>query len=160
MRTTRRDLVQGAALSAGLGVLGTLPEGASAQQSANAPEPRTIEPLTIKRRGTGFRGLDPARAFPGYTLFTQIEYDGKSESIKVDDDWLNKERKRIEDEYTFQINNFGRVILYSDRDAFDKATSRFKSIVEKYQGVLHDTLVTKQSEFERRIVEEFYGGDA
>lgn len=88
-------------------------------------------------------------------LEVKIEYDGKSESIKVDDDWLNKERKRIEDEYTFQINNCGRVILYSDRDAFDKATSRFKSIVEKYQGVLHDTLVTKQSEFETRIVEEF-----
>jgi hypothetical protein len=28
MITTRRDLVQGAALSAGLGVLGALPEGA------------------------------------------------------------------------------------------------------------------------------------
>jgi hypothetical protein len=84
-----------------------------------------------------------------------IDHDGKSESIKVDDDWLNKERKRIEDEYTFQINNFGRVILYSDRDAFDKATFRFKSIVEKYQGVLRDTLVTKQSEFEKRIVDEF-----
>jgi hypothetical protein len=84
-----------------------------------------------------------------------IDHDGKSESIKVDDDWLNKERKRIEDEYTFQINNFGRVILYSDRDAFDKVTSRFKSIVEKYQDALRETLVTKQSEFEKRIVYEF-----
>ena len=78
-----------------------------------------------------------------------------SESIKVDDDWLNRERKRIEDEYTFQINNFGRVILYNDRNAFDKATSRFKSIVEKYQAALGDTLVTKQSEFEKRIVDDF-----
>ena len=78
-----------------------------------------------------------------------------SESIKVDDDWLNRERKRIEDEYTFQINNFGRVILYNDRNAFDKATSRFKSIVEKYQAALRDTLVTKQSEFEKRIVDDF-----
>ena len=69
MSTTRRDVVQGAALSAGLGVLGTLPNEASAQQDASAAEPQTIEPLTIKRRGTGFHGLDPARAFPGYTLF-------------------------------------------------------------------------------------------
>jgi hypothetical protein len=84
-----------------------------------------------------------------------IDYDKKSESIKVDDDWLKKERKRIEDEYTFQINNFGRVILYSDREAFDKAVSRFKTIVEKYQKALHDTLTTKQAEFEKRIVEEF-----
>jgi hypothetical protein len=69
MSTTRRDVVQGAALSAGLGVFGTLPNEASAQQDASAPEPQTIEPLTVKRRGTGFHGLDPGRAFPGYTLF-------------------------------------------------------------------------------------------
>jgi hypothetical protein len=84
-----------------------------------------------------------------------IEHDGQPELIKVDDNWLNKERKRIEDEYTFQINNFGRVILYSDRKAFDRATSRFKSIVEKYQGALRDTLVMRQAEFEKRIVNEF-----
>ncbi len=88
-------------------------------------------------------------------LEVKIDYDGRSELIKVDDEWLNKERKRIEDEYTFPISNFGRVILYNDRDAFDKATSRFKSIVGKYQIALRDALVTKQSEFEKRIVDEF-----
>jgi hypothetical protein len=88
-------------------------------------------------------------------LEVKIDFDGKSESIKVDDDWLNKERKRIENEYTFQINNFGRVILHNDREAFDKATSRFKSVVEKYQIALRDTLATKESEFEKRIVDEF-----
>jgi hypothetical protein len=88
-------------------------------------------------------------------LEVKIDYDGKSESIKVDDDWLNNERKRVEHEYTYPINNFGRVILYTDRDAFNKATSRFKSIVEKYQGAMHDALVTKQAEFEKRIVDEF-----
>jgi hypothetical protein len=30
----------------------------------------TIEPNTIKRRGTGFRGYDPQRVSPGSTLFT------------------------------------------------------------------------------------------
>jgi len=77
-------------------------------------------------------------------LEIKIDYDGKSESIKVDDDWLNEERTRVENEYTFPIKNFGRVILYNDRDAFDKAASRFKSVVEKYQVALHDALVTKQ----------------
>jgi hypothetical protein len=88
-------------------------------------------------------------------LEVMIGHDGKSESIKVDDVWLNKERKHIENEYTFQINNFGRVILYSDRDAFDRATSRFKSIVEKYQEALRHSLVARQSEFEKRIIDEF-----
>ena len=63
MNTTRRNLVQGAALSAGLGVLGALPDGARAQDTAGPAGTPTIEPLTMKRRGTGFRGLDPARAF-------------------------------------------------------------------------------------------------
>ena len=90
-------------------------------------------------------------------LDATIDVDGKEETIKVDDDWLRKERKRIEDEYTFPIANFGRVILYSDRVAFDQATKRFQSIVEKYQAALREALLTKQSEFEKRIVDEFSG---
>jgi len=85
----------------------------------------------------------------------KVEYDGKSETIKVDDEWFKKERKRIEDEYTFQINNFGRVILYNDRATFDKATAKFKFIVERYQAALHEALLTKQSDFEKRIIDEF-----
>jgi hypothetical protein len=85
-----------------------------------------------------------------------LDHGGKSETLKgVDDDWLNRERKRIENEYTYQINNFGRVILYSDREAFDKAAERFRSIVEKYQAALKDALSKLQSEFEKRIVDEF-----
>ena len=44
-------------------------------------------------------------------LDVSIEQDGKSETIKIDDEWLSKERKRIEDKYTYQINKFGLVIL-------------------------------------------------
>jgi hypothetical protein len=88
-------------------------------------------------------------------LEVTIEHKRKTESIQVDDDWLNKERKRIEDEYTYLIKNFGRVILYTDKDAFDEAAWRFKSIVEKYQDALRRTLVSKQSEFEKRILDEF-----
>jgi hypothetical protein len=47
------------------------------------------------------------------------------------------------------------VILYQHRDKFDKATSRFKPIVEKYQAALQAALETKRSEFEKRIVDEF-----
>lgn len=89
-------------------------------------------------------------------LDVAIDHDGKSETVKgVDDDWLNKERKRIEHEYTFQINNFGRVILYSDREAFDKAVDRFTSIVEKYQAASKAPLSRSRSDFEQRIICEF-----
>ena len=42
------------------------------------------------------------------------------EDIRTMQDIPPEERKRIEDEYTYQINNFGRVILFSDRGAFDQ----------------------------------------
>ena len=73
-------------------------------------------------------------------LEIKLDFGGKSETIKVDDQWLKKERKRIEDDYTYQINNFGRVILYSDREAFDKAISRFQTVIEKYQTALREKL--------------------
>ena len=88
-------------------------------------------------------------------LEVTLDDDGKVERLKVDDDWLKKERKRIEDKYTFQINNFGRVILSSDRNAFDKEAKRFRSIVGKYQAVLQDTLGKSKAEFKDRIVDEF-----
>jgi hypothetical protein len=53
---------------------------------------------------------------------------------KIDDDWLRKERKRIEDLYTFQIDNFGRVILREDRQAFYDAVEEFKTVVESYHS--------------------------
>ena len=37
-----------------------------------AASPDGIEPLTIKRRGVGFRGIDKAHAYPGFTLFAPI----------------------------------------------------------------------------------------
>ena len=51
---------------------------------------------------------------------------------KIDDEWLRKERKRIEDLYTFQIDNFGRVILREDRQAFDKAVNAFTTVVSAW----------------------------
>jgi hypothetical protein len=48
---------------------------ASSTAHAQTPDQQsmtTIEPNTIKRRGTGFRGYDPQRTFPGSTLFTPM----------------------------------------------------------------------------------------
>ena len=68
---TRRSLIQ----SSGAGGLGILSGGAvviageAAGQPAPVPLAAEIKPLTIERRGVGFRGYDPARAAPGFTLF-------------------------------------------------------------------------------------------
>src|SRR5262245_8879004 len=73
---TRRNFVRAAGLSGGLGALeagmSALTTETLAQQGA-VPLARTeIESITIKRRGVGFRGYDPDRAFPGFTLFTPL----------------------------------------------------------------------------------------
>lgn len=69
---TRRNLIRVTGAAGGLGVLGLGPTGlaseAIAQSAAGTPAPGGIEPNTIRRRGVGFRGYDPARAFIGYTL--------------------------------------------------------------------------------------------
>jgi hypothetical protein len=88
-------------------------------------------------------------------LDIKIGSEGSEELIKVDDQWLRTERKRIEDEFTFPIQNFGRVILYTDRDAFDKAVARFKEVIVKYQAALRDKLGQFEADFEKRIIAEF-----
>jgi hypothetical protein len=88
-------------------------------------------------------------------LEIKLDSDGKSETIRVDDQWLKRERRRIEDDFTFQINNFGRVILYNDRGAFDKAISRFQTVIKKYQAALRKKLSESRAAFETRIVDEF-----
>src|ERR1700681_2384226 len=40
------------------------------------PAPITIDPNTIRRRGVGFRGYDPQRASPGFTLFAPLTGQG------------------------------------------------------------------------------------
>ena len=119
------------------------------------PELVNVADDNLKKSITGrirapFDGIDK--------LNITLDNNGESEKLYVDDDWLKKERKRIEDEFTYQINNFGRVILSSDRVAFDKATARFKLIVEKYQTALGDALKQSQSAFEQSIIDEFSSG--
>jgi hypothetical protein len=74
---------------------------------------------------------------------------------KVDDEWLRKERKQIEDLYTFQIDNFGRVILREDRQAFDDAVKAFTTVVERYHAKVREALNKQRSTFRENFVAEF-----
>src|SRR5260370_40677399 len=71
-KIARRGLIRLAEVFAGIGAIkGTfgVAGDAVAQPVGGSPAQRGIEPNTIKRRGAGFRGYDPDRAFPGFTLF-------------------------------------------------------------------------------------------
>lgn len=82
--------------------------------------------------------------------------DGKdAKTALVDDAWLRKERKRIEDLYTFQIDNFGRVILREDRKDFDAAVKSFLKVVERYHEKVRAGLDAHRSAFRESFVAEF-----
>lgn len=82
--------------------------------------------------------------------------DGEGAKIeKIDDAWLRKERKRIEDLFTFQIDNFGRVILREDRSDFDAAVEKFIAVVEGYHEKVREALDTHRDNFKKNFVAEF-----
>ena len=82
--------------------------------------------------------------------------DGDEEKwIEIDETWLQQERKRIVDHYTFQIDNFGRVILRDDRAEFERAVTNFSEIVEHYQSGIREKLLAKKETFVSQLVSEF-----
>lgn len=78
-----------------------------------------------------------------------------AKTVKVDDAWLRKERKRIEDLYTFQIDKFGRVILREDRKDFDAAVKSFLKVVEQYHDKVREALDDHRARFSESFVAEF-----
>ena len=64
---SRREWIRMAVGSAACFAVEAGPARAQAPDQQSQPG---IEPNTIKRRGTGFRGYDPQRTFPGSTLFS------------------------------------------------------------------------------------------
>lgn len=83
---------------------------------------------------------------------------GTGENAKdelVDDTWLRKARKQIEDTFTFQIDNFGRVILREDREKFDAAVQEFTVVVQDYHKAIRAALAAHQATFRGNFVAEF-----
>src|ERR671923_1504651 len=69
----RRRLLQlGGGLAAGLLTVGGIARAQSPSPVGVPSAAPSIEPNTIKRRGTGLRGYDAQRAAPGFTLFTPL----------------------------------------------------------------------------------------
>ena len=74
---------------------------------------------------------------------------------KIDDKWLRNERKRIEDCYTFQIENFGSIYLREDWQAFDETVNAFKMAVSHYHDKARDALDVHRKTFCVNFVTEF-----
>jgi Arylsulfotransferase (ASST) len=70
---SRRDF---GAICMGAAAAGTLSTASQTESIASLVRNRGVDQNPIRRRGTGLRGLDPARASPGFTLFSPMDGDG------------------------------------------------------------------------------------
>ncbi len=84
-----------------------------------------------------------------------IEIEDAVEELQVDEAFIEKERKEIEDEFTYVLPKKGRVILKRDRPDFDHQIERLKQILNKYQDALKKSVDTARESFENQMFEEF-----
>lgn len=84
-----------------------------------------------------------------------VEKDGKIVEVEVDDQWIAKERKRIEDTYTYLVPTFGRVIFHEDRERFTEEVDRFTDLLQGYQRAAKAQIESARATFVAAIVDEF-----
>lgn len=74
---------------------------------------------------------------------------------KVDERWIRAERKRLEDTYTFVIPGHGRVLLKSQREAFEKSICLFRTNLDVYYNRMANALNTMRDTLVRSVVNEY-----
>ena len=77
------------------------------------------------------------------------------EELQVDEAFIEKERKEIEDQFTYVLPKKGRVILKRDRADFDRQIERLKQILNKYQGALKESVDSARESFKDQMYVEF-----
>lgn len=85
----------------------------------------------------------------------EIEVDGEQEKLLVDEAYIERERKEIEDTFTYVLPKKGRLILKRDRADFDKQIARLRQIVTKYRDALRASIDIVREECQRQMFKEF-----
>jgi hypothetical protein len=84
-----------------------------------------------------------------------VETATETKELEIGERWLTRERKRIEDDYTFSIPKFGRVILSTDRGDFDETIARYKRAVTADHKAVVGKLASVRESFEQKLVNEY-----
>lgn len=95
----------------------------------------------------------PAEALGPFDIV--VERENGQLQLKADEKWIRSERKRVEDQYTYQIPRYGRVIFTRDREVFDKEIGRFTRNLDKYCQAARAAFKTIETAFADRLVNEF-----
>lgn len=81
--------------------------------------------------------------------------DGKRRTKNVDEKWIGAERRRVEDEYTFTVPKYGRLIFHTAWDGFRAETERLKRNLHTYHAALTASAEASRAAFVRDLVDEF-----
>lgn len=85
----------------------------------------------------------------------KIEINGHQEELSVNEAFIERERKEIEDTFTYVLPKKGRLILKRDRADFDRQIARFEQIVTKFREALKISIDTAREEFQNQMLQEF-----
>jgi hypothetical protein len=116
------------------------------------PDLLDITDENLKGRISG-RVRAPAQVSGPFEISVEIP-DGTN-TINADEKWLRGERKWIEDKYTYPIPHIGRVILNTDRQAFDSEIEQFKRNLKKYHDAVLAALAKVKTDFEETLVKGY-----
>jgi hypothetical protein len=83
-------------------------------------------------------------------------YEKGEEKVKADEKWISRERKRIEDQYTYVVPRYGRVIFSRDREALNTDIERFKRNLETFYEAALAAFKELARNFEDRLVKEYF----
>jgi hypothetical protein len=84
-----------------------------------------------------------------------VETSTGKKATEIDEKWLTRERNRIENDYTFTIPRFGRVILSTQREGFDEEIARYRHVVTAYQQAVIRKLEEVKGAFEQKLIDEY-----
>lgn len=99
------------------------------------------------RISTPFADLEPIRLC--------VERDGKEQEEQIDGKWLEDERKRIENAYTYLVPNFGRVVFLDERDEFEAEVRRYEKVLLEYRAAAVEQISRAKARYVETIVEEY-----
>lgn len=98
---------------------------------------------------TPFRSLGPQD-------IAKTDAEG-SPTISVDQRYLDRRRKDIEDAFTYLVPNKGRIILKQHKARFQAQLEVFKGLVTRYQSAMKEAVEVERGSFQTQMAAEFLG---
>jgi hypothetical protein len=75
------------------------------------------------------------------------------EKLEVNPEYIENERRKIEQEFIYTIPNYGRVVYKAFQKGFEEKVSRFEAMINAYFSALREQITEKVSAVSERVAE-------